>query len=106
MAGKKSTEGALWTQWLAVRRRQPRKVVVIDAMSGKTWTAEALTEEPVSLIHGSPRIASIPSGRGATKKDLLGREVEPDTNEALMNRAKRTSCPSAPRSARRGAMRR
>jgi long-chain acyl-CoA synthetase len=45
MAGKKSSEGALWKQWLAVCRRQPRKVVVIDAASGRSWTAEALTEE-------------------------------------------------------------
>jgi long-chain acyl-CoA synthetase len=45
MAGKKSTEGALWKQWLAVCRGQPRKVVVIEAASGRSWTAEALTEE-------------------------------------------------------------
>jgi long-chain acyl-CoA synthetase len=45
MAGKKPIEGALWKLWLTVCRRQPRKVVVIDAASGRSWTAQALTEE-------------------------------------------------------------
>jgi len=45
MAGKKSIEGALWRQWLAVRRRQPRKAVVIDAATGRTWSADELTGE-------------------------------------------------------------
>jgi len=44
MAAKRSTGSALWQQWLAVCRRQPRKVAVIEAASGQTWTAEALTE--------------------------------------------------------------
>jgi acyl-CoA synthetase (AMP-forming)/AMP-acid ligase II len=44
MAVNKSTGSVLWKQWLAVGRRQPRKVVVIEAASGQTWTAEALTE--------------------------------------------------------------
>jgi long-chain acyl-CoA synthetase len=49
MAGKKSTEGALWKQWLVVCRREPRKVVVIDAASGQSWTAEALTESTLAM---------------------------------------------------------
>jgi acyl-CoA synthetase (AMP-forming)/AMP-acid ligase II len=47
MAKKVFMEGALWTQWLAVQRKSPRKIVVIEAATGASWTAEALTEEAV-----------------------------------------------------------
>ncbi|HEX4139799.1 MAG TPA: AMP-binding protein, partial [Candidatus Methylacidiphilales bacterium] len=49
MGGKKSSESALWTQWLAVCRRRTRKIMVIDAPTGVTWTAEALTEEALGF---------------------------------------------------------
>jgi acyl-CoA synthetase (AMP-forming)/AMP-acid ligase II len=45
VAKKVLSEGALWAQWLAARRKHPRKIVVIDAASGASWTADALTEE-------------------------------------------------------------
>jgi acyl-coenzyme A synthetase/AMP-(fatty) acid ligase len=47
MAKKVFKEGALWTQWLAVQRKSPRKIVVIEAATGASWTAETLTEEVV-----------------------------------------------------------
>ena len=69
MAGKRSSEGALWKQWLVVCRRQPRKVVVIDAASGQSWTAEALTEaalgfdEAVREFRTGERVAfRVPNG--------------------------------------------
>jgi len=49
MAGRNSTGSALWKQWMAVSRRQPRKVVVVDAAAGQTWTAEALTEAALAV---------------------------------------------------------
>ena len=45
MAGKRSSEGALWKQWLVVCRRQPRKVVVIDAVCNKFGASKAWTED-------------------------------------------------------------
>ncbi len=39
--------GELWRQWQTVADRQPRKVVVIDAGTGKKWTARELTAEAV-----------------------------------------------------------
>ena len=70
MGGKKSKEGALWKQWLAVRRRDPRKVVVIDAARGKSWSADDLTEEAARIagnqigdIQAGERIAfRLPNG--------------------------------------------
>ncbi len=65
----KSSEGVLWKQWLTVRRHQPRKVVVIDAASGASWTADALTEEALRVgaelgeFHTGERIAfRLPNG--------------------------------------------
>jgi long-chain acyl-CoA synthetase len=49
MAIKTTTEGALWKHWLTVTRREPKKVVVVEAASGASWTAAALTEEALSL---------------------------------------------------------
>jgi acyl-CoA synthetase (AMP-forming)/AMP-acid ligase II len=69
MSKKGATEGGLWRQWLAVERQQPRKPVVIDAVSGIKWTAEALTAEALRVgedLHGfraGERIAfQIPNG--------------------------------------------
>jgi acyl-CoA synthetase (AMP-forming)/AMP-acid ligase II len=69
MARKSQKEGALWTQWLAVCRRQPRKVVVSDAVSGASWTADALTQEamrlrePLAAFRAGERIAfRLPNG--------------------------------------------
>jgi long-chain acyl-CoA synthetase len=45
MGTKESTEGPLWTQWLAVRRKRPGKIVVVEAATGASWTADALTEQ-------------------------------------------------------------
>lgn len=49
MARKISPEGALWTQWLAVHRRQPGKTVVVDAADGTSWTADQLTRQAAGL---------------------------------------------------------
>ncbi len=37
-------EGLLWKTWSAFQARQPGKIVVIDAVHDKAWTASALTE--------------------------------------------------------------
>jgi acyl-CoA synthetase (AMP-forming)/AMP-acid ligase II len=42
-------ESALWTTWQKTARRSSGKVVVIDADSGREWTAEALTARAVAL---------------------------------------------------------
>jgi len=45
MGKKTAPGGALWAPWLAVRRKHPRKAVVIEAASDRSWSADALTEE-------------------------------------------------------------
>jgi acyl-CoA synthetase (AMP-forming)/AMP-acid ligase II len=44
MRRKARPEGILWKTWAAFQSRQPNKIVVIDAASGKSWTASALTQ--------------------------------------------------------------
>jgi acyl-CoA synthetase (AMP-forming)/AMP-acid ligase II len=43
------TADSLWAQWLAVRRKRPHKVVVVEAASGAEWTADALTDEAIRV---------------------------------------------------------
>ncbi len=42
-------ESQLWTTWCATARRGPRRVAVIDAASGASCTAGALTDQAVAL---------------------------------------------------------
>ena len=49
MRGMKPKLGTLWTRWLAVARKQPSKIVVVDAADGAIWTADELTEEAARI---------------------------------------------------------
>jgi acyl-CoA synthetase (AMP-forming)/AMP-acid ligase II len=42
-------ENPLWEKWLAVSRRHPRRIAVIDANHDESWTAAALTQRALEL---------------------------------------------------------
>jgi acyl-coenzyme A synthetase/AMP-(fatty) acid ligase len=63
------TPSLLWKSWLCVVRRHPRRITVIDAPRGETWTTDALTRrarELAAAMHDrlpGERIAfSLPNG--------------------------------------------
>src|ERR1700694_1490536 len=83
----KSTK--FWSGWKA-NRRDVRSTIGSLGPSGVKKTESALAAVPVSRSHGSPRIASMPAGSGATKKDRCGREIIPDEKDEVKKRARRT----------------
>jgi acyl-CoA synthetase (AMP-forming)/AMP-acid ligase II len=50
MRTKARKEGLLWAHWLAQQKRQPSKIVLIDAVKGTTWSAQALTEVSIPFF--------------------------------------------------------
>ena len=44
-----SSEGLLWTHWMGRQKRLRNKIVMIDATTGASWTADALTRAALSF---------------------------------------------------------
>ena len=49
MKRKAAHEGLLWTHWLGLEKRLRSKIVLVDAATGASWTAPALTEASFSF---------------------------------------------------------
>jgi acyl-coenzyme A synthetase/AMP-(fatty) acid ligase len=55
-----SGPGELWTRWQRTARRAPAKIVVIEAASGREWSAEELSARALAL---GPRLEDFRAGQ-------------------------------------------